>query len=175
MGIFYQNKSERYLSTKFIAESAKLLGQEALLYQIESKVRDNNNDPSILYANPVKINILFDENPKPILKRYGWYVEDEELPYLAYITRLADDYSEVEITDDCIIEVNEHQLESDTSVPHKFIVTNTRGNMVNPLYWVCKLAPYRDEVYKSTVKDYESPQDTGLGYKYIKRTKHNKF
>lgn len=171
MGLLYQGKSERNLSTKFIAEAAHLLGQEANLFQIDSEIRDINNDPHITYHEAVPVNILFEDNPKPILKKYGWFTEDDDLPYIAYITRYGKDYQNVYIRENCIVEIYEHQNEDDKNLDRRFIITNCRGNMIDPLYWICKLAPYRDEVPTRSVKDFESPHNNGLGYTYIQRKK----
>ena len=167
MGLLYMGDSGHDLHVRYIAEASKLLGQEALLYQVDKKEFDLQNDPDVKYKPPIKINFLLDQNPTPILKKLHWFTEDEELPYLGYLTRLANDYSEVSVEPECIVEVMERQV--DQYIPRKFTITSVRGSKLNPLYWICKLVPYRENGVDREVVDYEAPQNTDMGYSYVQR------
>lgn len=167
MGLLYMSDTEHELHVTYIAEAAKLLGQEALLYQIDSKQCDLHHDKDVVYKDPVKINFLLEHNPTPILKKYNWYSEDDELPYIGYLTKLDDSYQDVSIEKDCIVET--HTAQIDTKTDNKFIITSVRGSKIHPLFWICKLVPYRDKTDKRPVKDPEAPANTDMGYSYIQR------
>lgn len=154
MGLLDMNQSEHVLWEELIAESAKLVGQECLLYQIDTSTADLNGDAHVTYKDPVKANILFEENPKPVIKKMGWQLESDDLPYVAYITSLDDNYSRVVIEKNVKVVVPNNLGEVD------LLVSNVVGSKVNPLFWTCKLVPYRynldnDEVDKNP-DDYDN-------------------
>ena len=167
MGLLYMAGVEHEQHIKYIAEASKLLGQEALLYQVEKKTSDLHNDKDVVYKDPIKINFLLEQNPTPILKKLNWFTEDDDLPYLAYLTKLDDTYQEVSIDKECLIEVVTTQVNE--ANPRKFIITSVRGSKLNPLYWICKLVPYREKIDKDPVVDPEAPTNTDMGYGYIQR------
>lgn len=159
-------KEQRYLRRN-IAEAASLIGQEALLYQIESSEEDINFDDYIQFKEPVKINILFEDNPKPVLEKYNWFKEEEGLPYVAYITALDEEYNDIIVEKNCILELVQTQIETSAT---RFNIIEVRGDMINPLVWICKLAPYRyrkDSV--SLGKKLEKDVRNQTGYKHLKR------
>lgn len=168
MGLLYMTDYEHQMHEQLIAESARLLGQKCKLYLIDKIVKDLNHDPYIEYNNcPIDINILFESNPKPILKKMGWYTEDEDLPYVAYITRWSDRYEEFTISEYMRIEINNSQGRSE------FLITDIKGSKIDPLFWTCKLVPYRYNTDISSVnKNPEDLSDTvNTGYDYLKRRK----
>lgn len=161
MGLLYMNQSEHELWEELVAESAKMLGQECLLYQIDTSNPDLNRDTHVTYKEPVRVNILFEENPKPVIKKMGWQTENDDLPYVAYITNLDDDYSRIVIEKDVKISVPNNLGEVD------LLVSNVVGSKINPLFWTCKLVPYRynldnDEVDKNP-DDYDNASITDSG------------
>ena len=151
MGLLYMNQVEHELWEERITEAAYLLGQECMLYQINSKDDDINRDPKIEYKEPVKANILLETQPKPVLKRMGWVTETDELPYVAYITRLAEDYSPIVIEKYVKISVPNSLGETD------FIISDVAGSKIDPLFWTCKLVPYRYNIVNDHVN--QSPDD----------------
>ena len=165
MGLLYMNSDEHQLWEEYIAEAARMLGQECKLYMIDKEVKDLNHDPYIEYKSPIDINIMFESNPKPILKRMGWFTEDDELPYIAYITSLSDQYEDVVIKKNAKIEIPHVQGDSE------FLITNVRGSKIDPLFWICKLVPYRYNLDNPSVnKNPEELSDTmDTGYSYLKR------
>lgn len=161
------NKSEHNLFENFYAEAFNLFGNDCYLYQVDSKTRDINHDPYITYKDPVPMCLCFESNPKPILKRLNWFDEDEELPYLAYIAFKDGKYEGITITDDCLIKILADNQSMNTSPD--FIITNVRGNKINPLYWTIKLVPYRAPDTVSTSVDPESDNNTDSGYHFVRR------
>ena len=167
MGLLDMSRSEAELHMRFITEAAKLRGQPCLLYQIDNSVSDLHNDKDIVYKDSVLVNILFDEHPKTILKKLNWFTEDDELPYVAYLTNMDKNYSDVRVTKDCLIEIKSTQVEQ--SERTRFIISEVRGNSINPVYWICKLVPYRPKSIMTEVIDPDAPSNTSMGYSYVKR------
>lgn len=167
MGLLDMSRSEAELHMRFITEAAKLRGQPCLLYQIDNSVSDLHNDKDIVYKDSVLVNILFDEHPKTILKKLNWFTEDDELPYVAYLTNMDKNYSDVRVTKDCLIEIRSTQVEQ--SERTRFIISEVRGNSINPVYWICKLVPYRPKSIMTEVIDPDAPSNTSMGYSYVKR------
>lgn len=167
MGLLDMSRSEAELHMRFITEAAKLRGQPCLLYQIDNSVSDLHNDKDIVYKDSVLVNILFDEHPKTILKKLNWFTEDDELPYVAYLTNMDKNYSDVRVTKDCLIEIKSTQVEQ--SERTRFIISEVRGNSINPVYWICKLVPYRPKSIMTEVNDPDAPNNTSMGYSYVKR------
>lgn len=166
MGLLYQNKSEHDFYARAIAEAAQLLGEPALIYIPDVKKYDINNDKQIVYQKPILINIIFEENPKPILKKNNWLTEDPDLPYVVYIPKKADDYSDVNAEKDSLIKITNIQV--DNMYESDFIITNIVGSKLRPLFWECKLAPYRPNV-KGKSHNSDVPDSTKHGYSYITR------
>lgn len=171
MGLLDMSRSELKLQTKFITEAAKLRGQKCLLYQIDSIESDLHNDKDIIYKNPVLINILFDENPKTILKKMNWFSEDDELPYVAYLTNMDKNYSDIVVSKHCLVETKSIQVEQ--SERTRFLISEVRGNSIDPVYWICKLVPYRPKSVRTEVQDHEAPNNTEMGYSFIQRSDGN--
>ena len=167
MGLLYMDDVEHELHIEYLAEAAKLLGQEALLYQVDTKECDLHHDKDVTYKDPVKFNFLLEHNPTPILKKLNWFSEDDELPYIGYLTNLDDNYQKVVIDKECLLEIRTTQVDEVST--NKFVITSVRGSKLNPLFWICKLVPYREKTEMRPVKDPEAPQDTSLGYSYIQR------
>lgn len=173
MGLLYMNSGEHVLHEKYITEAFKLLGQECLIYFPTSITSDLHQDRNIEYGDPIKMDILFESHPEPILKNYNWYSEDDQYqPYVAYITNLNHEYERVKIERDCLVEIPQAQVDEVTT--KKFLITFLRGSKINPLFWTCKLAPYREKVSKEEVSDFEAPQNSDMGYTYVKRRDESK-
>ena len=179
MGLLYQSKKEHDLTVNYMAESFKLLGQEALLYQVKKKKYDLHNDRDVEYEEPIRINFLLEDNPKPVLKRMGWFTEEEELPYVGYFVVRAEDLSDVKMNTDSKIRLITRQVDdtyfTDTdAIYNEFLISSIRGNKLVPTYFTCKLVPYRPPTNKRTVIDPETKNDTSTGYSYIQRKSKGK-
>lgn len=127
-----------------ISEALKLIGQDAMLYQIYDVEKDLYNDTeSLELLSHRDIGLIFEDNPRPVLKKFNWLTEEEEIPYLAYICSKDSRQEPLVVQDRMLIRIKTHLgIESDKL----FQVTSVRGNSVDPLYWICKLVPYRNKV-----------------------------
>lgn len=149
-----------------MSEAVRLIGQDALLFPVGVLKEDLYSDKTVTYKGARKIGLLFDTNPRPILKKFQWLTEDEELPYLAYIVPM--DYKDVPFTvqEQMVIRIaSERVLESERN----FLVTNVRGVTLDPLMWICKLVPHRPKIdMNPTTPQVESTRvpktDTGFSY-----------
>lgn len=148
------------------AEAAKLIGEEAKLLQVESEYKDLYYDPDRTYKDSRDIGVLFEENPKPILKKMNWFQEDESLPYLAYVVAKDNELEPLEIKEGMIILLrSKYGLITD----RRFLVTDVRGTSINPLGYLCKLVPDRervdfDETTPEIEHSYRKPNDVNYGY-----------
>lgn len=128
---------------KSISEACRLIGQEALLFPVNSVLPDIYDDRTVSYDGVRSIGLLFESNPRPLLKKFNWITEDEELPFVANIVPFDDTGEPFNITEDMIIVIkNRLGFKSERS----FIVRNVRGSSIDPLMYVCKLSPYRPKV-----------------------------
>lgn len=71
-----------------MSEAHWLLGTSVKFYPCVSYTRDIANDPHPTWGHPEDINIVFDDNPKAKLRKLNWLAEDENLPYLVYISNI---------------------------------------------------------------------------------------
>lgn len=127
-----------------ISEGLKLIGNDAKLLQVEDISRDIYYDvDNITFEEATDIGILFEDNPKPILKKMGWLTEDEELPFVAYICSKDNNLQALNISTHMLIYVPSKYGVKDTKI---FNVTSIRGSSINPLMWICKLVPYRPKL-----------------------------
>ena len=61
-----------------LSEAFDLIGQDAELYQVAEIDKDMYNDVELLkHFTPRKIGLIFEDNPRPILKKYNWLMEYE--------------------------------------------------------------------------------------------------
>lgn len=126
-----------------ITEAVRLIGQDAYLFPVNSSEEDLNSDKDIVYEGARKIGLLFDSNPKPILKKFQWLTEEEDLPYVAYIVPFDHNNIEFEVTEHMLVRIDSKRVLNSERV---FLVTNVRGVTLDPLMWMCKLVPYRPKV-----------------------------
>ena len=175
MGKLFMDATEHEFWEEEIAEAARLLGQECKLYQVDIIDEDINRDTKVSYKEPVSINILFEDNPKPKLKKLGWLTETDDLPYLAYITSLDDNYERVKVDKYAKITVLNNLGEVDLQI------SEVSGSEIDPLFWICKLVPYRynfdDNAVDKDSSDYNDASITSSSredgsnpnYNYLKR------
>lgn len=71
-----------------LSEAHWLYGTLVDFYPCLSYARDVSNDPHPVWSHPEKINIYFEENPKAKLRKLNWLADDENLPFLAYISNI---------------------------------------------------------------------------------------
>jgi len=135
--------SERLLYKDWLMEAFFLRGIEAYIHQAVEEEADVSADWEYRYYPPVRSRVVFEENPRAVLKQLNWLAEDEEMnPLLTYV--LTEDFNrdKLKIARGCIIEIPYSMDEGGTQ---KFIVTEMRGDSIRPLIWICKLAPYREQ------------------------------
>jgi hypothetical protein len=162
-----RNNREHLYTESNIAEAHWLMGTACKFYPCKSYTRDLASDPHPEYDEPVDINIVFDDDPKTTLEKMNWLAEGEDLPFMAYIssiiypkykewkqqlrnTELSDEERSLLLNNHTsfTLMVNKYSLielpyvmqEQGTKM---LMVTDLRGDTVNPLAWYCKLVPYR--------------------------------
>lgn len=166
MGRLTMTKDEYNYMVDNIREAFDLIGQKAVLFQVEKEIKDIYSDADITYKDGKEISLIFEDNPKPILKKFNWMTEDEELPIVANIVALANDGTPIEVRENMkVLLKSELGLETQ----RLFLVSRVRGNTIDPLTFICKLVPYRFKVdvdkqtegYQPTIKEHSS---TGFSY-----------
>lgn len=157
MGRLTMSKEEYQYYVDNIREAFDLIGQKALLFEIDQEVTDLYRDKTQLYREGKEISLIFEDNPKPILKKFNWLTEDEENPIVVHIVAKATDGTPLEIRENMKI-VLFSELGLDTR--RAFKVSKVTGSSLDPLTWICKLVPYR---YKQDIdvesKGYQSKRD----------------
>lgn len=167
MAILGMSQKEYDYYVDQLREAMALIGQEAYLYQVDTEEKDLYRDPDVTYEKPVTIGLIFEENPRPILKKLNWLTEDEELPYVAHIVALATNKEPVIVRENMKIRIkSKYGLQAD----RVFNVSKVNGNHINPVTWICKLTPYREKVdFIQETSEHddmreEGKQDTSYGY-----------
>lgn len=127
-----------------ISEAFDLIGQDAELYQVAEIDKDMYNDVDILkHFTPRNIGLIFEDNPRPVLKKFNWLTEEEEIPYVAYLCSKDSSQRSLEVQEYMVVRVlSNYGLESE----RLFQVSSCRGSSIDPLFWICKLVPYRNKV-----------------------------
>lgn len=167
MGLLSMSEREYKSYIKEITEATKLIGQKAMLYQLSSEVKDIYRDPTLTFIDKVEIGIIFEENPKPILKKYKWLTEDDELPYVCYIVAKDLKYNDLDIREHMVIDIENEYGYKDNK---KFTISNIRGNSIDPLMYICKLVPYREKIdLKPSTPEYDNKtkETDNTNYSYL--------
>lgn len=159
-----------------MSEALKLIGQDAMLYQVYDIEKDFYNDTeSLELLSHRKIGLIFEDNPKPVLKKFNWLTEEEEIPYIAYICSKDSNQEPLVVQDRMLIRIKTNLgIESDRI----FQITSVRGNSVDPLYWICKLVPYRNKVdFRPETKKVDSTRvdKNDVNYSYLKRDENRDY
>lgn len=170
MAILGMSQKEYDYYVDQMREAMHLIGQEAYLYQVDMEVKDLYRDPDIIYKDAVKIGLIFEDNPKPILKQMNWLTEDEELPYVAHIVALSSNKEPVEVTENMKVLIPSVYGLNTVRV---FLVSRVTGNHIDPVTWICKLVPYREKIdIDPSTPEYdekrEEGSDTSYGYLNVK-------
>lgn len=155
----------------FISEAVRLIGQEAHLWPVNSFDLDLYHDPTVKYKEARRIGLFFESNPRPILKKFQWLSEEEELPYVAYIVPLDYEDKEFRVQENMFLQVESTRvLESERN----FLISNVRGVNIDPLMWICKLVPARpkyDQHPETPEIEVTYKPKTDSGYSYLNRAK----
>ena len=131
------------LVRRMMFESSVSVGTTVEYFRCNKEIRDFNQDPDGEWDTGIKLNAIFEDNPKvSVLKNLGWYNEDEEIrPPIIYLPIYKNWESKdiLDITDNSLIRVHYFgQIE-----PSEFRITDKKMDSVYGVYWVCKLAPER--------------------------------
>lgn len=156
MGFLTMTEAEYQYYVDNMRESFSLIGQEAILYQVESEFKDLYNDREQVYKDGKEISLVFEGNPKPVLKKYNWVAEGEEA-LVAHVVALANDGTPIEIRENMKILIKSTLgLETEKM----FKVSKVMGNHIPPITWICMLVPYRYKTDIDTEKSgYQSIRD----------------
>lgn len=161
MGLLTMTEEEYQYYVDNIREAFDLIGQKAILFQIDQEVKDLYQDKEQLYREGKIISLVFEDNPKPTLKKFNWLTEDDNNPIVAHIVAKASDGDSLEIRDGMkILLISEHGLRT----ARAFKVANVVGSSIDPLTWICKLVPYR---YKEDVDQQTSGYQSKLDSKEL--------
>lgn len=152
-----------------LSEACKLIGQDAKLFPVESEVKDIYFDPTVEYKEAVDIGLIFDGNPKPILKKFNWLTEDEDVPYVCYLVAKDRNLKPIEVRENMKIVIPSVY---GVVTERTFLVSHVRGTSIDPLAWICKLVPYRPKVdMKPETPEVDSTirEKNDINYGYLRR------
>ena len=166
MGRLTMTKDEYNYMVDNIREAFELIGQKAVLFQVDSEIKDIYRDADVTYKDGTDISMIFEDNPKPILKKFNWMTEDEELPIVAHVVALDNKGNPVQVRERMKIMI---KSELGLETQRVFLVSKVTGSSIDPLTYICKLVPYRFKVDVDTEKpgyqpSVEPKSDTGFIY-----------
>lgn len=147
MGKLTVSNSEKDLWRNYYTEAMSLIGQECKVKMI-TKEKDIYNDYTIEVKTTVDADLLFENNPKPLLESFGWHLEDEELPFLAYLAIKDRDYEDMEVQKGMYIEIEGKE----------FQITRVRAEYITELVWIVTMVPRRYRTSESVT------ESSGYGY-----------
>lgn len=150
MGALDPTQEEYNLIVSMITEAVRLRGTSAKLYQVETETFDQYRAPDYIRLEAVDVGLLFEENPKPILKKNGWYVDGEDMPYVAYMTTRTVTGAPVVLREGMLIEVPSVYGMVDKQT---FQVTGVKGVTIDPVAWICKMVPHRKKLDQQLLVD----------------------
>lgn len=169
MGRLTMTEEEYNYNVDNIREAFDLIGQKAVLFQVDTQVTDIYHDSVATYKDGRDISLIFEDNPKPILKKYNWITEDEELPIVCHIVAMDNDGNPLEIEENMRI-----LLKSQFGIRTErlYSVSRVTGSSVDPLTFICKLVPYRAKIDMDEEKEgYQSSKNNERneqGFSYLK-------
>jgi hypothetical protein len=168
--LLFTNQEAEYQRKQF-DETLMVHGIDAYICPVKrtggDEVYDFYNDiqsDRLSFGKPIKVKIVFQEVPQMrTLKALGWFVNDENLPYLAYLpVKYISEYGQKElltpIVDDKIA-IIENTVDGNRSVREYLIKDFKSQGFPNTIYHVCKLVPYRS----NTSLELDYPEDTESG------------
>lgn len=157
MRLLYNSKEVEYQRRQF-QETLEVQGIPARLYPVdrdgEEDVYDfysDIKDKKLSYGEPVDIHILFHEVPSiKTLRSLGWYVEDDDLPYIAFLpVKYYDEDDETELIAPVVddrIRLLENAIESVRSTREYLVKDIKSSGYPDTIYYTCKLVPYRENL-----------------------------
>ena len=168
MGRLTMTKDEYNYYVDNIREAFDLIGQKAVLFEVDQEIKDMYRDADVTYKDGKDISLIFEDNPKPILKKFNWLTEDDELPIVANIVALADDGTPIEVREKMKILL---KSELGLQTQRLFLVSKVTGNTIDPLVFICKLVPYRFKTDIDKSKEGYQPtigEKNNTGFSYLK-------
>ena len=168
MGRLTMTKSEYNYMVDNIREAFDLIGQKAVLFEVDSEIKDIYRDADVIYKDGKEISLIFEDNPKPILKKFNWMTESDELPIVANIVALANDGTPIEVRENMkVLLMSELGLKTQ----RMFLVSRVTANSIDPLVFICKLVPYRYKVDVDVETEGYQPtltEKNDVGFSYLK-------
>lgn len=134
------NRSDSLIFRGYFNEMAKLIGiTVGYQYIVKKELTIHSEDNSTL-SQPVRINILFDENPSVnTLNRLGWISETgDQKPIVANLP-----YNTPNLTVNCRIIV---ETSDGTARPRVFKITSIQSDLEFPDAYTCALVPVFDQI-----------------------------
>lgn len=141
-------------------EAFELIAQDATYYEIDSETKDKNYDPTVEYKSAREIGVIFVDNPKPILKQYGWVIEDKNT-VVVFISPKDRNLDLLDVKEHTVFDVeSKYGIQSEK----RFFITNVTGSTIDPFMFICTAVPYR----KRVVPEDTSNRETGSSYLKIR-------
>lgn len=159
MGLFDISGQDKEVVRGMLNEAFALWGTNARLMQVTADNKDFNNDNDYQRLPYQEINLLYEEFPKPTLRKLGWFQEDQEMPAVAYVLPLDKDGNRVRLREGSVIEIPYNEVRDGVRT---MFVGRCQADSLNFLYWICTLTPNRIQVIKDAEgKDIEEVNPVG--------------
>lgn len=169
MGLLGFTPEEYKFYIRSMSEALKLIGNEAYIREVKENRTNFYGDSSYSNKHRIKANIIFDNHPKPILRKMGWNTEEEDHPFVAWLSILSEKEKIIEMEEGLIVEVIGINGPDATQV---FRVTRCHGSTIDPTMWLLLMMPYRKEIdFVPETPKHETvdPTKKDTEDKYIKR------
>jgi hypothetical protein len=167
MGLFDVKGVDKDTLRELLNEAFTLYGTNAELYEQEDSSQNSIGDETFERGKPVKISILFEENPKAKLIKWGWMVEGMETPILAYILPKSVDGSPVVVRRGALVKVP--YVSEDDSYRDLF-VGEVKTDSLNNLCWICMLTQNRVQKLVNPTTEQEVKELDIAGNNFFKGT-----
>lgn len=160
-------KELEYARKRFV-EAASLQGRIADFYQIDHS-KWNITDPDIIYKDPVQVAYTLEPDPDiSTVSKYGWFVEDKNnLPFIAYLTYKDLENNDIQIEEQCLIDIVAQKDTMGRSEAKRFLVNSVTTDLELNMA-VLALHPYREKL-KDNVKEVGTKADPAIENKYFNR------
>jgi hypothetical protein len=144
----------QFLRDRF-GEMLRVRGFKARVYIPLSYNRDVANDPNPVWDDPIEMLVVYDQYPtRQVLKSLGWHVErGSDLPILVYfpyyiqkpaiVNGIVVGYDTVSFRPEKYTKVEVVVNTTGDEDFRTFMVTELSASAPETIYWVAKLAPYR--------------------------------
>ena len=117
-------------------------------FECSSDKSDFYNDPNVLWKEAIRVPVIYDNMPNiKILKKFGWYTDDQEDQLGLIYFPMYIDWQTKEL-----LNVRENSLVRvhyfGQNIPAEFRIMGKKLDSVYGVYWICSLAPERlDKFY----------------------------